>query len=87
MYWEWPGLIDLSADHNWENGSFAGKFRCGHLGLDLVRKSATMCGVNELVLNCADHVDTSYIDYVKSKIPQYVSIVSYGPKAEDRIQL
>jgi adenylosuccinate synthase len=87
MYWEWPGLIDLSEDHNWENGSFAGKFRCGHLGLDLIRKSATICGVNELVLNCADHVDASYIDYVKSKIPQYVSIVSYGPKAEDRIQL
>lgn len=33
-----------------------------------------------------DLAQSSYIDYVKSHFPK-ISIVSYGPKAEDRIQL
>jgi adenylosuccinate synthase len=86
MFREDHNLVNLSKDHNWDNGSFAGKFRCGHLNLDSVRKSAILCETNELVLSCADHSSTEYINYLKGKFPE-ISIISYGPKAEDRIQL
>lgn len=60
--------------------------RIGHLDLASVRERATMVSCDQLVLSCADHGQSSYIDYVKSHFPK-ISIVSYGPKAEDRIQL
>jgi adenylosuccinate synthase len=86
MFKEDNALLDISKDHNWDNGSFAGKFRIGHLDLASVRERATIVACDQLVLSCADHGQSSHIDYVKSNFPK-ISIISYGPKAEDRIQL
>ena len=83
MFKEDDTLLDISKDHNWNNGSFAGKFRIGRLDVDSVRERATMIGCDRLVLNCADHM--SPVKLLKH-FPE-ISIISYGPTAEDRIQL
>lgn len=79
-------FVDLSKDHNWNNGSFAGNFRFGHLDVESVTRRATLCGANELVLSCADHAHIDYVKYLQSKFDN-IRIISYGPTAEDRITL
>jgi hypothetical protein len=86
MFQEEDGLVDLSKDHNWNNGSFSGNFRCGHLSVDSVAKNAIMCGANELVLSCADHASVDYVKYLQDKFKN-ITIVSYGPTAEDKVEL
>jgi len=78
--------IDLSSDHNWNNGSFAGKFRCGQFNIDLVRENAIICGADEIVLNCADHIPMTTVEHRLATLKS-VKLISYGPTAEDRIQL
>jgi len=79
-------FVDLSKDHNWNNGSFAGNFRFGHLNVDAVERSAKMCGADELVLSCADHASADYVKYLRDRFKN-IRIISYGPKAEDRIRV
>jgi adenylosuccinate synthase len=86
MFKEDDYLLDITKDHNYNNGSFAGKFRTGHLGLDFVRKNAIIAGCDELVLNCADHASECYVDLLKSSF-RNIKLISYGPTAEDRIEL
>ena len=68
------------------DGSFSGNFRCGRFNLDSVREKAILCGADELVMSCADHVSSTKVEHRLATLNN-VKLISYGPTAEDRIQL
>lgn len=77
--------IDVSKDHNFNNGSFAGTFRIGALDTDAINKAFQICQCDSLAVNCVDHVCGGHMASILPVLPK-VAITSYGPTSNDRVE-
>lgn len=75
--------IDASRDHN--KGGFAGQFRIGDLNIAAIHKAYKHCQCDALIINCLDQVDHDTVLRISQEFKP--EIVSYGPRAEDRVRL